>query len=341
MSDSKQTDPLPGFNARLSELERLPSNSEAVEGYRNLAPDLYEIWQLGKPMPDTISPETMARKGKADALAMPTVPPSDADTKSEDADTMSGAERELIGRYQQRCETVHDLYKRFRDGLASRLARLGTNLEHQQGAAKTDGDDPAHNYYSGQIERLLPPDGRGLDNVDNELKPELDDFLVAKRVFLNFRNDHNLHRSPDYWSATSIWAAAIIMITLESMANGTFYAPLSELGLIGGWMVAVVVSAVIFSSAFMAGGALRLVNARRMVREDSQPKWEKSLLRPVGGVALFLATAALTVLFVVFVYLYRDVAALQAINNGQVDTAKIMDEVIIRLKSMDLAPRRT
>lgn len=132
----------------------------------------------------------------------------------------------------------------------------------------------------------VPPTRQDL----KRLKEERD---LAIAAFNNFRQSNRLDRpaAGDDRVTQALWATAIVAV--EGLINSYFYAPVSDLGLVGGFFTAFFVSGVNVGFAFI-GGVLGL---RYLAHVDAT--------KQLGGVVAFLSCLAVCTLVVAFSALFR------------------------------------
>jgi hypothetical protein len=116
--------------------------------------------------------------------------------------------------------------------------------------------------------------------AEAELGPLREDYLAARNELSDFKKKHRLARlvrvPARRWTTFGL---LFVLVALESVANGLFFAKGSEFGLLGGIGTAIVISVINITSCFLAGlWPVRWINHRNVI------------LKIVG---LFLALAAI------------------------------------------------
>lgn len=154
------------------------------------------------------------------------------------------------------------------------------------------------------IESETPPVARNMDALIGKRDS-------AKAVYAAFKVNHKLQRDAagDDRLVQVVWA--VVVVAGESIFNAYFYTPISDLGLIGGFITAFFVSLVNVGCAFL-GGVLGL-------RYLSHIEPAKKL----GGLIALLFFACACTLIVALSALFRGHA--DAMSAGDLDTATLMD----------------
>lgn len=131
--------------------------------------------------------------------------------------------------------------------------------EARRNLAETGDGDPSGDMHAtigsaeGQFESVVKTRGPDLDDKRLETKKRRTDFA-------KFREDHGLtRREPHYPDKSKKWLLVGILMVLfvvESGANSAFLAKGHELGLIGGWVVALGISALNILPSFLIFGPI-------------------------------------------------------------------------------------
>lgn len=128
---------------------------------------------------------------------------------------------------------------------------------------------------------------------------------AARSEYELFRADHGLVRSAKYPPLSKLvlqWLLVILLLVVETAANGAFFAKGSDLGLVGGWSDAAIFAAVNIAVALVVGQT-----AGRYVGHRDQAK-------RLVAIAGLLAWAIFTLGFAMFVGHYRDALEGQAVD---------------------------
>ena len=108
---------------------------------------------------------------------------------------------------------------------------------------------------------------REVDVRRNPLNAALDDLHRNEASLEQFKQDNNLHRVAYETGGLWKWAAiCAVIILLESIMNGFFFAESSVAGLAGGTITALVISIVNVGSASIVGHACRQKNHIKILR---------------------------------------------------------------------------
>ena len=134
--------------------------------------------------------------------------------------------------------------------------------------------------------------------AEAELGPLREDYIAARSELAEFKKKHRLTRAARVRSGRyTTFGLLFILIALESMANGVFFAKGSEFGLVGGVGTAVVISFINVASCFLLGlWPIRWINRR-------------NVLVKFAGLVLSLAGIAGIVALHAFAAHYRDAMA--------------------------------
>lgn len=180
-----------------------------------------------------------------------------------------------------------------------RIRQIEAHLQQTRNAVDSAKDDCSAARRERQtILDRVPPTPQDL----NRLKEERD---LAIAAFNNFRQSNHLDRpaAGDDRVTQALWATAIVAV--EGLINSYFYAPVSDLGLVGGFFTAFFVSFVNVGFAFI-GGVLGL---RYLSHVDTT--------KQLGGVVAFLLCLAVCALVVAFSALFRGhIDSLRTSNEG-------------------------
>lgn len=278
--------------------------------------------------------EEMRRRGREDGRHS---------SPAKNARTMSETEYDV----HQKCVEWHGRFtKMVRQGYDSILRvaeRLGRYIEKFQKVCEKDSEKRL-NYYDEQISDTR----RQLREASDEITPGNDplegvknEFFEKLNLFRDFRRSHNLDDSPSYESNIFIGLLLATCIIGEGFFNAYFYAKASDSGLVGGLIVAMLVSFIICFSGFAAGFCWRWHNAKTEIQQDEKTKqwefsWKNQILAHVGS----LLFSALSVVSVAAACIYRDEASLIAATTAYTDNFIIIrDAVWERLKAFDIIPK--
>lgn len=132
-----------------------------------------------------------------------------------------------------------------------------------------------------------------------ESRDSLGELLSQRKTLRNeleqFRNENGLSRSAQYPESRFLYfAVLVLMIVFESVANSYFFAAGNDLGLLGGWIQAMLFGAVNVVAAFL----ITFAGVRNVLHK-------KSLRRLVGVLSLILLVVWAPV-FNLFVAHFRD-----------------------------------
>ena len=234
---------------------------------------------------------------------------------------------------------------------------IAENIDGLMGNAKTTmkdlcnlvGPNPADFYHadsSAKMARDKLEDKK--NNMETTRRTELDLELRSFReqliIFQNFRKDHRLDRRPSYppiWWAMLIWCA--VGIFLETVLNAYFYGKSSDEGLLGGALIAAIVSACIVLLSVVGGRLFTYKNAAdietkiddRREREENATIQESQKSRNVWRMVLSWALFCGALIFVFGAAIYRDEAEALKTTDQNILLAEIKE----RFKSLDFFPK--
>jgi hypothetical protein len=90
--------------------------------------------------------------------------------------------------------------------------------------------------------------------AEAELGPLREDYLAARNELAEFKKKHRLTRPVRVHTRRwTTFGLLFVLVALESMANGMFFAKGSEFGLLGGVGTAIVISVINVASCFVLG----------------------------------------------------------------------------------------
>jgi len=103
--------------------------------------------------------------------------------------------------------------------------------------------------------------------AEAELGPLREDYIAARDELSDFKKKHRLTRAARARARRyTTFGLLFVLIALESMANGVFFAKGSEFGLVGGVGTAVVISFINVASCFLLGlWPIRWINRRNVL----------------------------------------------------------------------------
>lgn len=132
----------------------------------------------------------------------------------------------------------------------------------------------------------------------------------TKAQYTAFKAQHKLQRDAerDDRLVQGVWAAVIVVV--ESIINAYFYAPISDLGLLGGFFTAIIVSVINVGFAFIGG----LLGLRYLGHVDPANK--------LGGLVAFLLCLFVCTLVVTMSALFRGHA--DAMSTNALDTGMLL-----------------
>ncbi len=107
---------------------------------------------------------------------------------------------------------------------------------------------------------------RHSDNLRNDLQ----EWRKRREDFLDFKEENEISREPDYHDTFRRWIGGgglFVLLLLESFLNAGFLAEGSEAGLFGGWAVAIGFSAVNILAAFGLGSLSRYLGHVKVSRK--------------------------------------------------------------------------
>jgi hypothetical protein len=122
--------------------------------------------------------------------------------------------------------------------------------------------------------------------ISSELQELKDDLQQHEREYNQFREDHRLKRPARKGSSSALtYGLLILFIAIESILNGTFFAKGSELGLVGGVVIAIGISVINVVGAYVAG----IFFARRINHRN----WGHKLFGATGVVIILVGITAM------------------------------------------------
>ena len=157
-------------------------------------------------------------------------------------------------------------YEKLIGSCSTLLREYQRQIEYIQRKTQQSGRDQDTNYFEEQVTAAE----RSTD-VANDLASYQKSFGDAFNHYRYFRRGYKLDPAefPKLKGMIEIWVLVFIIIVLETGVNGTFYAQASPSGLIGGWVIAALVSIVIYALAYVSGLSLRIKNELVEVRVTS------------------------------------------------------------------------
>jgi hypothetical protein len=177
-----------------------------------------------------------------------------------------------------------------------RLARL--QLEYQA-AVLMDAEREATAEFTAQV-------NQGKDDLAQARR----DVIEHERHLISFRKRNGIDRPAVYPQSTLLrWGLIAMLLLIEAIANGYFFAKGSDFGLLGGVMQAVMVAAVnIFSALMFSRTLLRWI-------------WHQGTIWKTVGTVTLLIYVAFMVSFNLFVAHYREALALDGTGVDPATTA--------------------
>ena len=160
-------------------------------------------------------------------------------------------------------DAVRDPHERpITDVLEQRIRASGATLAEWQNEARRNLAETSEGDPSGDMHAAIRSAEGQFESVVKTRRPELDDKRLEtekrRTDFAKFRKDHDLtRREPHYPDKSKSWLMVGVLMSLfvvESGANSAFLAKGNELGLIGGWVVSLGISALNILSSFLIFG---------------------------------------------------------------------------------------
>ena len=155
-------------------------------------------------------------------------------------------------------------------------------IEYIRRKTKQSGQDINSNYFEEQIVSAAR-----VGSLDDNLSSYQNSFSESFNLYRFFRRGYNLDpaKFPKLKGMIEIWVLVFIIIVIETGINGTFYAQASPSGLIGGWIIAALVSVVVYALSYVGGLSLRIKNELTEVKvsSDSESDRNRSAARGVKG----------------------------------------------------------
>ena len=142
---------------------------------------------------------------------------------------------------------------------ALRRQGLATSADHEQvyreRIAAGDAIGPGISQIANNTETAFR---REVDARRSRLKDALDDLHRSEADLAQFKQDNNLNREAYGTGGLWKWAAiCVVIVLLESVMNGFFFADANVAGLAGGMITALVISIVNVGAVSLAGHAYR------------------------------------------------------------------------------------